>query len=68
LNAWLHDGTDKTLRGGDVITKDGLVAVIRKVRRYNVTEAMLDPDNRRLAGTEQGARTGSRPTEEAESP
>lgn len=55
LNAWLSDGRETPLKGGDVVVRDGVVALVRKVRRQNVTEAVLDPDNKRLASRAEGA-------------
>jgi putative hemolysin len=44
VNEWLHAAADRRLRGGDVLHVDGVSVIVRKVRRRQVTEALLDPN------------------------
>jgi putative hemolysin len=44
VNDWLHQVAGRRLRGGDVLHLDGVWAIVRKVRRRQVTEALLDPN------------------------
>jgi putative hemolysin len=44
VNEWLHRAVDRRLRGGDVLHVDGVSVIVRKVRRRQVTEALLDPN------------------------
>lgn len=44
VNEWLHAVANRRLRGGDVLHIDGTSALVRKVRRRQVTEALLDPN------------------------
>ncbi len=44
VNDWLHLAANRRLRGGDVLHLDGVSAIVRKVRRRQVTEALLDPN------------------------
>ncbi len=43
INDWLNNGREDNLKGGDMITHDGIWAQVRKVRRRRITEALLDP-------------------------
>lgn len=43
INDWLNHGREDNLKGGDMITYDGVWAQVRKVRRKRITEALLDP-------------------------
>jgi putative hemolysin len=43
LNDWLNHGREENLKGGDMVTVDGVWVQVRKVRRRRVTEALLDP-------------------------
>ncbi len=44
VNEWLHAVAGRRLRGGDVLQVDGTSTIVRKVRRRQVTEALLDPN------------------------
>ncbi|RIK79886.1 MAG: hypothetical protein DCC68_12235 [Planctomycetota bacterium] len=44
VNDWLHGAAGRRLRGGDVLQIDGASIIVRKVRRRQVTEALLDPN------------------------
>lgn len=44
VNEWLHGAAGRRLRGGDVLLLDGVSVIVRKVRRRQVTEALLDPN------------------------
>jgi putative hemolysin len=44
VNEWLHAAASRRLRGGDVLHVDGVSVIVRKVRRRQVTEALLDPN------------------------
>jgi len=48
LNDWLNHGRAERLKGGDQLVLDGVWVLVRKVRRKQVTEALLDvePTNR----------------------
>jgi putative hemolysin len=48
LNDWLNHGRSERLKGGDQLVLDGVWVLVRKVRRKQVTEALLDaePSNR----------------------
>jgi putative hemolysin len=43
VNDWLNQGREDYLKGGDNLRVDGVWALVRKVRRKRVTEAVLDP-------------------------
>jgi putative hemolysin len=43
VSEWLHGAADRRLKGGDVLHIDGVSVLVRKVRRRQVTEALLDP-------------------------
>lgn len=44
VSDWLQRAAGRRLRGGDVLQLDGVSAIVRKVRRRQVTEALLDPN------------------------
>jgi putative hemolysin len=43
LNEWINNDREEPVKGGDMLTIDGVWMQIRKVRRKRVTEALLDP-------------------------
>src|SRR5262249_8606310 len=43
VNTWLTDHIGDRIKGGDTLTVDGIGILIRKVRRHQVAEALLDP-------------------------
>ncbi|HWB19887.1 MAG TPA: CNNM domain-containing protein [Phycisphaerales bacterium] len=43
VNAWLTDHIGDRIKGGDTLSIDGIGILIRKVRRHQVAEALLDP-------------------------
>jgi putative hemolysin len=42
VSEWLHHAAGHRLKGGDVLQIDGISLTVRKVRRRQVTEALLD--------------------------
>ncbi len=50
LNTLLESMIERSPKGGDVFSIDGIPIVVRKVRRHKVSEALVDPEPRRLAG------------------
>lgn len=55
VNDWLKDGDDRRFRGGDVLQKEGVWLLVRKVRRKQISEVLIDPTGRRLAGSSKTA-------------
>ncbi|MFO0897940.1 MAG: hemolysin family protein [Pirellulales bacterium] len=45
LNDWLNHGRSERLKGGDQLVLDGVWVLVRKVRRKQVTEALLDGEH-----------------------
>jgi len=43
LNSWLKGMRGARLRGGDTMNVDGITILVRKVRRHQVAEALIDP-------------------------
>lgn len=53
LNEWVNHGREEPVKGGDMLTIDGVWVQVRKVRRKRVTEALLDPAGNPYATTAQ---------------
>lgn len=47
LSQWVNHGRRRRLRGGDSVVVDGVWVLVRKVRRRQVSEALLDPEGNR---------------------